>query len=313
MGAEVDADTSAGSTRGVWLRRSHRVREATAAIVLAAIVLVAILAPVISPYNPTTPNSNAVLAGPTGAHPFGTDQFGRDMLSRVIWGARPTLLAAALSTLLAVGVGVPLGLLAGSARRWTSGVIMRVMDVLLAFPGILLALVVVTVLGSGLFTIVAAVAVSLVPIFARLAYGETSSLVARPFILASRLVGAGEPRVLARHVLPNLTSQILVSATSMIGWAILIAASLNFLGFGVQPPTPDWGVDLSNGVGYVNVAWWAATFPGLAIAITILAVNYLGDWIAALLDPRQAGTGSTGVLESGRRLADTEQLIERAG
>jgi ABC-type dipeptide/oligopeptide/nickel transport system permease subunit len=271
---------------------------APSSLYLVALVVVALLAPLIAPVSPTAMSPEHVLQPPSSAHLFGTDQFGRDVLSRTIWGARPTLAVAALSTLLATAVGVPLGLLAGSAGRWTSGPIMRVMDVLLAFPGILLALVVVTVMGSGLSTVVVAVAVSLVPIFARLVYGETTSLVQRQFIHSARIVGVGRARILGRHVLPNLTSQVLVSATTMIGWAILIAASLNFLGFGVHPPSADWGVDLSNGIRYVNTAWWYATFLGLAIAATILAVNRLGDRLAARLDPRQAERATLAPLET---------------
>ncbi len=254
---------------------------------LAAIALIAVFAPDIAPYSPTAMNAAEPLAPPSLHHLFGTDQLGRDVLSRVIFGARPTLLVAAVGTALAAAAGVPLGMLAGARRRIASGVIMRSMDVLLAFPGILLALVVVTVAGSGLSTVVTAVALSLIPIFARLAYAETGSIIQSGFVHAARVIGSSEPRTLRRQVLPNLVSEVLVSATSMVGWAILIAASLNFLGFGVQPPSPDWGADLSTAVQYVNTAWWLATFPGLAIAVTILAVNAFGDRLRDWLDPRR--------------------------
>ncbi|HTW97662.1 MAG TPA: ABC transporter permease, partial [Acidimicrobiales bacterium] len=242
------------------------------------------------------------LAPPSLQHLFGTDYLGRDVLSRVVWGARPELVAAALSTALAAVVGVPLGMVAGARRRLVGGVVMRSMDVLLAFPGILLALVVVTVAGSGLETIVIAVALSLAPVFARLAYAQTMSLMQRGFVMAARVVGSSEVRTLRRQVLPNLVGDVLVSATSMVGWAILIAASLNFLGFGVQPPGADWGADLSTAVQYLNTAWWTATFPGLAIAVTILAVNAFGDSLAEWLDPRTEQS-------RGMRLVDIE--VER--
>lgn len=276
---------------GVTARRARTplfaLLRAPSVLLLLAIVAAALLAPVIAPYSPTRIGISRPLAGPSTAHLFGTDQLGRDVLSRTLWGARPTLLTAILSTVLALGIGVPLGLLAGAANRFVRGTVMRVMDILLAFPGILLALVIVTIMGSGLLTVVIAVAVSLVPIFARLAFGETTSIMQRPFIHAVRVVGAPTPRILSRHVLPNLRGQVLVSATTLIGWAILIAASLNFLGFGVHPPTSDWGSDLSGGIQYVGSAWWIAAFPGIGIALTILAVNQIGEWLATQLDPRR--------------------------
>jgi len=245
-------------------------------LVLLAIVVVCVAAPAIAPYGPTDFSSDS-LAGPSWKHLFGTDQFGRDMLSRVIWGGRLTLLAAVAGVALAVAVGVPLGLLAGYSSRWISSVIMRCMDVMLAFPGLLLALVIVTILGRGLGNVMVAIGVSYIPVFARIVYASTLAARGKEYVLAVRVMGARASRIMGRHILPNVTQQIVVIATSAIGWAMLLAATLNFLGFGVKLPTAEWGADLAAGREWLGPAWWMSTFPGMAIAITILAVNFLGD------------------------------------
>jgi ABC-type dipeptide/oligopeptide/nickel transport system permease subunit len=270
------------------LRSRTRVLRGNRATVIAGAVLVLIivlaaLAPVIAPYNPTaiTPDT---LQGPSWAHWFGTDEFGRDVLSRVLWGGRLTLLTAAGGVALAAAVGVPLGLVAGYVSSWSSGVIMRLMDVLLAFPGLLLALVIVTILGQGLVSVGVAIGVSFIPVFARVVYGATLATKAREYVVAAKVIGCRRSRIMGRHILPNVTSGIVVIATSAIGWAILLAAALNFLGFGVHLPTAEWGADLSHGKDWLGPAWWISTFPGLAITITIFAANYLGDWIGNTVD-----------------------------
>jgi ABC-type dipeptide/oligopeptide/nickel transport system permease subunit len=260
-----------------------------AAAVLLLIVILCALAPVIAPYNPTaiTPDT---LQGPSWAHWFGTDEFGRDVLSRVLWGGRLTLITAAGGVALAVVVGVPLGLIAGYLSNWSSGLIMRLMDVLLAFPGLLLALVIVTILGQGLVSVGVAIGVSYIPVFARVVYGATLAAKARPYVVAAKVIGCRQSRIMGRHILPNVTSGIVVIATSAIGWAILLAAALNFLGFGVQLPTAEWGADLSHGKDWLGPAWWISTFPGLAITITIFAANYLGDRVGSTVDSDVAST-----------------------
>lgn len=265
------------------LRSSTRIlrRNRAAAIagaVLALIVLFAVLAPVIAPYEPTAITADT-LQGPSWAHWFGTDEFGRDVLSRVLWGSRLTLVTAAGGVALAAGIGVPLGLVAGYLSNWSSGFIMRAMDVLLAFPGLLLALVIVTVLGQGLVSVGVAIGISFVPVFARVVYGETLATKARDYVVAAKVIGCRRSRIMSRHILPNVISGIVVIATSAIGWAILLAAALNFLGFGVHLPTAEWGADLSHGKDWLGPAWWISTFPGIAITITIFAANYLGDWV----------------------------------
>jgi ABC-type dipeptide/oligopeptide/nickel transport system permease subunit len=258
---------------------------AAAVLFIVFVVVVAVLAPVIAPYDPVHTTSDT-LAAPSLSHPFGTDQFGRDMLSRVIWGARIILLAPVVGIGISTVVGVPLGLLAGYSTRWISAVIMRTMDVMLAFPGLLLVLIVVTIIGSGLVNVMIAIGISFIPVFARVVYGSTLAARGQDYVLAARTVGCSQLRIMAVHILPNLMTQIIVIASSAIGWAILTATTLNFLGFGVSLPTPDWGSDLAAGKDWLQLAWWIATFPGLAITALILASNYLGDQVAAAFDPQ---------------------------
>jgi peptide/nickel transport system permease protein len=255
-----------------------------ATVLALLLVLAALLAPLLPLPDPAGLVAPAQQA-PSLHHLFGTDQLGRDMLSRTIWGARHTLVTAVLSTALAAALGTPLGILAGYVSGWPSGIVMRVMDVLLAFPGLLLALVVVTILGPGVTTVVLAVGISFTPVFARVGYGPTRSIRAQDYIAAARAVGCRPLRVIRRHVLPVLASEIIVVVSSAIGWTTLLAATLDFLGFGIRPPTPDWGADLAAGVQYLGQAWWISAAPGIAITITILVANYLGDFLASMADP----------------------------
>ena len=251
---------------------------------LALLVVVALLAPVLAPYDPVHVTSDT-LAQPSLRHPFGTDQFGRDVLSRVIWGSRLTLLAPIVGIGISTVIGVPLGLLAGYSTRWLSGLIMRSMDVMLAFPGLLLALIIVTIIGSGLINVMIAIGIAFVPVFARVVYGATLAARGQDYVLAARAVGCTPVRIMIMHILPNVMTQIVVIASSAVGWAILTATTLNFLGFGVKLPTPEWGADLAAGKDWLRLAWWTSTFPGLSITAVILAANYLGDQVAALLEP----------------------------
>jgi ABC-type dipeptide/oligopeptide/nickel transport system permease subunit len=254
--------------------------------ITAALLVVAALSLVYTPADPLAMSVSDRLQRPSGEHPFGTDQFGRDVLSRVIWGARIILLAPVVGIAISTVAGVPLGLLAGYSTRWISAVIMRAMDVMLAFPGLLLVLIVVTIIGSGLVNVMIAIGISFIPVFARVVYGSTLAARGQDYVLAARAVGCSPLRIMAFHILPNVTTQIIVIASSAIGWAILTATTLNFLGFGVKLPTPDWGADLSAGKDWLSLGWWIATFPGLAITAMILASNYLGDQVAAVFDPQ---------------------------
>jgi len=251
---------------------------------LLLVVAAALAAPLIAPYDPvhvTTDN----LAAPSARHLMGTDQFGRDVLSRILWGARLTLAAPVVGIGISTAVGVPLGLVAGYSTRWVSGLIMRTMDVLLAFPGLLLALIVVTIIGSGLLNVMVAIGIAFIPVFARVVYGSTLAVRGRDYVTAAQSIGCTGRWIVGRHILPNVTTQVVVVASSAIGWAILTATTLNFLGFGVRLPTPEWGADLASGKSWLQLAWWTSTFPGLAITLVILASNYLGDHIAAVLEP----------------------------
>ena len=291
-GATSYVDTGLEGGRTVLARGRHgwQIMSAShvaliSALALLVIALAALLAPAIAPYSPIAISPDT-LAPPSLHHLFGTDQFGRDMLSRVVWGARLTLLAALVGVAISTGLGVPLGLVAGYSTRWVSFVIMRAMDVLLAFPGLLLALLIVTILGAGLGSVMVAIGVSFIPVFTRVIYGSTLAARELDYVLAARAVGAGPLHIMARQILPNVVSHVVVITSSAIGWAILTATTLNFLGFGVHLPTPEWGADLAAGRDWLGVAWWISTFPGLAMTVTILAANYLGDHVAAVLEPR---------------------------
>lgn len=253
---------------------------ALAGLVLFALILASILAPFIAPDDPEALVA-AKLLPPSAAHLLGTDQLGRDVLSRVIFGGRYTLLSAAVAVLIAAGAGVPLGLVAGYVRAWPSALIMRVMDVLLAFPGLLLALVIVTIAGQGITGVTVAIGIAFIPVFVRLVYGAVLSARGNDYVLAARLIGCSSGRIVFRHILPNIFGQIVVVVSSAFGWAILTGTVLNFLGFGVQPPTPEWGADLAASKDWLAQGWWACTFPGVAVTITILAANYFGDAWAA--------------------------------
>jgi len=262
---------------GRFLRRPG----AIAGLVLLALILVSVLGPVIAPDDPEALVATK-LQSPGGAHLLGTDQLGRDVLSRVLYGGRHTLLSAAIAVLIAAGVGVPLGLVAGYIRAWPAALIMRLMDVLLAFPGLLLALVIVTIAGQGSTSVTVAIGIAFIPVFVRLVYGAVLSARGNDYVLAARLIACSPARIVLRHILPNISGQIIVVVSSAFGWAILTGTILNFLGFGVQPPTPEWGADLAQSKDWLAQGWWASTFPGVAIAIAILAANYFGDgWAAA--------------------------------
>jgi peptide/nickel transport system permease protein len=271
-------------SRRFWLAARHDPVGLVATVLMLLLVLTALLAPLLPLPDPAGLVAQAQQA-PSLHHVFGTDELGRDVLSRTVWGARHTLVTAALSTALAAVLGTPLGIVAGYLTRWPSGIVMRVMDVLLAFPGLLLALVVVTILGPGVTTVVLAVGISFTPVFARVGYGPTRSIRAQDYIAAARAVGCSPLRVIRRHVLPVLASEIIVVVSSAIGWTTLLAATLDFLGFGIRPPTPDWGADLAAGVQYLGQAWWISAAPGIAITITILLANFLGDFLASMADP----------------------------
>jgi peptide/nickel transport system permease protein len=266
------------------IRRSANVR--IGASVLLIMVLLAVFAPIITSYDPTQITPALRLRPPDADHWFGTDDFGRDVFTRIAYGARLSLQVGVISVALAASIGVTLGIIAGYYGGWIDSLIMRLIDVMLAFPGILLALAIVAVLGRSLTNVMIAVGISAVPVYARMARGTTLSVKNIDFIIAARAIGAPTGRIMLRHVLPNITAPLLVVATNGIAAAIISGAALSFLGLGAQPPTPEWGVMLAEGRVYLRNAWWVTTFPGLAIMITVMAINLMGDGLRDILDPR---------------------------
>jgi peptide/nickel transport system permease protein len=291
LGSASPVETIGSLRRSGWshhpaVAQFLRNRVAVAALVLlVAMTIVAYFAPQLAPYNPTKVAVTQKLRPPSSDHLLGTDQFGRDVFSRLLWGARLTVYYAFIGVGLAAGAGVVLGAIAGYARGWIDSVIMRSMDILLAFPGLLLALVVLTILGSGLVNAQVAVGVSLIPVYVRLVRGTMLSAREREHVLAARVTGCRPMRLMVRHILPSVWSQVAVLSTTALGWSIVIAATLNFLGLGVKPPTPEWGADLAAGRQWLSVGWWVSTGPGAAITIVILAISYLGDGLTEALDP----------------------------
>jgi ABC-type dipeptide/oligopeptide/nickel transport system permease subunit len=259
---------------------------AIALIVLALFVLIAVAAPMLARYDPLKQAPTASLSPPSLAHPFGTDRLGRDVLSRVMYGARLSLWAAFIATVIGAAAGVLPGLVAGFRGGWLDGIVMRSVDVLLAFPGIILALAIISVLGNGLPNVMVAVGIALVPSFVRLARALTLSARTHMYVDAARCIGCGDLYIVLRHIMPNILPHILILATVTTAWAVIIATSLNFLGLGVQPPTPEWGFDLAQAREYLERAWWVVAFPGGAIAITLLSINLLGDGLRDALDPK---------------------------
>jgi peptide/nickel transport system permease protein len=281
-----------GSVRpGGWRHRVVRgLRGSRAGVIGALLVglllLVAAAGPLIAPYDPLAQDYDALLSPPTVAHPLGTDNLGRDNLSRLLYGAQVSLQVGILTVLLAALIGVSAGLIAAQLRGTVDQVIMRIVDGIMAFPSLLLALALLTVLGPNLRNIIIAIAIGNLPKFARLARAQALAIGASDYILAARVVGAGHARTIAHHVWPNATDPIIVQASLTIGSAIILEAGLSFLGLGVQPPTPTWGWMLKSGYPFIQTAPWVPIVPGLAIFFTVLGFNLLGDALRDALDPR---------------------------
>jgi peptide/nickel transport system permease protein len=255
-------------------------------IVLLLIGIVVLLAPVIVPYDPIKPDVKNTDGPPSWSHPFGTDTIGRDILSRIMQGGRLTVIVGIVAIAIAAGVGLPLGMLAGYYGGWTDRIISRFMDIMLAFPGILLALAVVAVLGSSVLNVTIAVGISLIPGFVRLVRGSYLAARDQTYVEAARVIGTSNGRIIVLHILPNILAPVMVLATVAMGWAIIIGAALSFLGLGAQAPTPEWGTDLASGREWIRTAWWMSTFPGVAITLVVIAVNLVGDGLRDALDPR---------------------------
>lgn len=252
------------------------------AMLLGLLVIFALFAPWIAPFDPDRQNLLARLKAPgfeaRGATFWlGSDELGRDILSRVIYGARISISVAVLSVLLSGVVGVVIGMMAGYLRGWVETILMRLVDIFLSIPAILLAIITVAVLGPGFINVILVLALTRWPRYARVAYGQTLSIADQPFVTLARSMGASPARVLALHILPNIIGMVLVVATLEFGLMVLFEAGLSFLGLGVQPPMASWGSMLSTGRNYVGSAWWIATFPGIALFLLVLSANLIGD------------------------------------
>ena len=250
-------------------------------------VLIAVFAPLIAPQDPLQTSWSVVRKAPSAQYLFGTDEIGRDVLSRVIWGARASLLAGLVSVSIAMALGVPIGLLAGYMGGWVDGVISRFTDAMLAVPFLILAIALAAFLGPSLTNAMLAIGVSATPVFIRLTRGQVLAVKVEDFVEAARAVGNPHWRIALRHILPNILPPLIVQATLAIAAAVIAEASLSFLGLGQQPPAPSWGSMLNTAKNYVDQAPWMAIWPGLSIFFLVLAFNLLGDGLRDALDPRQ--------------------------
>ncbi|MEO3761427.1 ABC transporter permease [Mycobacterium sp. B14F4] len=257
------------------------------AAVLAVVVVVAVAANWLAPYGVNDIDVPNALQPPGGAHWFGTDELGRDVFSRVLVATQASMRVAVVSVAFAVVVGVTVGVVAGYRGGWLDTVFMRVVDVMFAFPVLLLALAIVAILGPGVTTTILAIGIVYTPIFARVARASTMSVRVEPFVSVSRSMGTGHLYILARHILPNIAGPLIVQTSLSLAFAILSEAALSFLGLGIQPPQPSLGRMIFDSQGFVTLAWWMAVFPGAAIFVAVLAFNLLGDGLRDVLDPKQ--------------------------
>jgi len=254
--------------------------------IMGAFVLTAVLAPVLAPYDPIEQSLVERREPPSSQNPLGLDDLGRDILSRVIFGARKSLQVGVLSVTMAIVVGTWIGATSGYLGGWVDSLVMRIMDIMLAFPALLLAIAIVTILGPGLLNMLYAIGIVSIPVYARIARASVLSVKMQDYVLAARSLGASPVRILVRHVMPNCLTPLIVQGTLGIGTAILDAAGLSFLGLGAQPPTPEWGAMLGQGRYAMFTAPHIVLFPGLAIVLTVLGFNLLGDGLRDALDPR---------------------------
>lgn len=255
-------------------------------VIVVLLFVVSLLAPWLAPYDPNAIDLKNVLAPPSGGHPFGTDPLGRDVLSRMIWGAGISLKVGFVATGIAILIGTMLGAVAGYYGRWVDAVIMRFVDIMLCFPSFFLILAVIALLEPSIWNIMIVIGLTGWMGVTRLVRADFISLKERDFVQAARVIGAGDPRIIFLHILPNAMASVLVTATLGVAGAILTESALSFLGIGVQPPTPSWGNILTAGKDNIDIAWWLSFYPGLAILITVLGYNLLGEGIRDALDPR---------------------------
>ncbi|MFC4354738.1 ABC transporter permease [Chryseomicrobium palamuruense] len=255
---------------------------------LSLVILVGVLGPLFAPYNPTEPKYDALLQGPSAAHWLGTDSLGRDLLSRLIYGSRVTLIVGLVSVLITTVIGTFIGLVSAYFGGLVDAILMRIMDVLLALPSIIMALAIVAILGPSLTNAIIAIGISSIPSFSRIVRGAALSVKSSGYVEASRALGSSNGWILRNQILPNIMSTLVVFTTLLAGIAILEMAALGFVGLGAQPPTPEWGTMLNEGKQYIYNAWWLITFPGIAIIMVVYALNKLGDALRDIFDPKSS-------------------------
>ena len=280
---EVDLPQRASALRMVLRDR----RAFLGVVFLSVLAFAAVFAPWIAPYDPNA-MSFMMMEAPSWAHPLGVDDLGRDLLSRIIWGARVSLFVGVVTVSIALVLGVTGGIVAGYYRGWADAIIMRYIDLQWAFPNILIAVYLVAVFGTGLSNVIVAISLAYLDDFARVARGMTLSVKEEQYVAAAQATGCSELRIMARHILPNITAPIIVLATVSVSNAILAEAVLSFLGLGVSADTPTWGLILADARSFISRAWWLGVFPGVAMMLTVLSINFLGDALRDLLDVRES-------------------------
>jgi peptide/nickel transport system permease protein len=271
---------------GFWRLYARSTGAVAGGVILVALVVMTIGARWIEPYDPIGVAPKSARQGPSRQHWFGTDQYGRDVFSRVIDGAHISLAMGLSAVVISAACGTLMGLVAGYNEQLLDSLIMRFVDMLLAFPGILLALAIVAALGASLTNVILAVGIGTIPVYARVVRGTVLSVKHQPYVEAARVIGCSDVRVVRRHILPNITAPVLVLATIGVAYSILNGSALSFLGLGVQPPGAEWGLMVSDGRSYLRDAWWMTTAPGLALAVTVLGMNLVGDGLRDAFDPR---------------------------
>ncbi len=285
-GIDERARRGESQTRIAMRRLSRQPATMAGIVVLLTLAFGALAAPLLTPYDPAKLSATEARLPPSLSHPLGTDHFGRDVLTRILYGGRVSLRIGLIAVSIGATIGVTLGAIAGYRGGWIDEAISRVIDVMLAFPGILLAIAVVAVLGPDLSNLMIAVGVGTVPGFARLVRGQTLAAREFDYVTAARALGCSHAKILGRHILPNVLAPVVVFATLSIAGAILAGASLNYLGLGAKPPTAEWGLMLAEARDEIRRSWWLPTFPGLAIMLTVIAINAVGDGLRDAFDPR---------------------------
>jgi peptide/nickel transport system permease protein len=278
------------SQRAILVRTFKNNKTSAVGLIMSiTIVLIALFAPWISPYDPIAQDMNIQHAPPSWEHPFGTDSYGRDQFSRILWGARVSLVVGTLSVLFAMAAGIPLGMIGGYTGGRIDNLVNRFIDMFMSFPIVILGLLVLAIMGPGLIKIVIAIALAITPRIARLARGSTLAIKGKEFIEAARAIGQNNIKIMSIHILPNILGDLLVMGTLWVATAIIVEASLSFIGLGVRPPTPSWGAMIREGLDQLTNAPWLSFFPGLAIFLSVFSFNLIADGLRDISDPKLRG------------------------